>query len=71
MDYFPVMNMLYGQAQLCEPVEDLIFTEITTLGAFYLPAKVTTVCVIHDDIQGAIFNVGFDTLDDVWMIKCL
>ncbi len=69
MNDFPVMDMFDRQADLSEPVEDLVFTEIRSFCVFYFCAQVASICVVHYDIQSTVFNICLNKLYDVWVIE--
>jgi hypothetical protein len=68
---FPVMDMFHSQTYLSKPVQDLVLTEVTSLCVFNFCAQVASICVVHYNIQGAVFNVCLYKLDYVRMIESL
>ena len=52
VQYFPVVDVLYGESHLHKPVEDLVLT-VTDFAYLLLVGdlgvEVSSVCIVHDD----------------------
>ena len=72
MNDLPIMDMLHTQANLREPVQDLVFREGPTTLGFDPPLQVSTIAEVHYDAELAPFRFEhFDEGDDVWVIEGL
>ena len=70
MDHFPVMNMLHTQADLSEPVKNLVLREWPPSLRFNPTLQVTTITVIHDDAKLAFLSLeNFNEGDNIWMAE--
>lgn len=81
VQYLSVVDVLQGQADLCEPVEHVVFAPVFKLAAvlfarsvlFFDPAlEVATVGEVHDDAEFALFGfVDFFEPNNVGMVEHL
>ena len=81
MQYFPIMNMLECEANLCEPIQNMILAPILQLSPslllgfiliFNTSLQITSICVVHDNAQFAFLRlVNFTEPHDVWMLQHL
>lgn len=69
MDNFPIMNMFDGQANLGEPVQDLVLAEITSFGVFNLTTQIPSICIIHENIKCPALDVSLQTFDDIGVVE--
>ena len=70
MDHFSIVNVLHTQANLCKPVQDLIFRKGSAALGLDPPLQVATVTEVHNDAQFASFGLeNFDKGDNIGVIK--
>lgn len=72
MNDLPIMNMLHTQANLREPVQDLVFREGPTTLGLHTSLKISTIAEVHNDAELTSFSFkNFDESDNVWVIESL
>ena len=70
MDHFSIVNVLHPEANLCEPVQDLIFRKGPAALGLDPPLQVTTVTEVHNDAQFASFGLeDLDEGDNIGVVK--
>ena len=66
------MNMFHTQANLSEPVQNLILGERPASLRLDPSLQISTITEVHDDAEFASFRFeNFDKSDDVWVVKGL
>jgi len=71
MDDFSVMNVLHGKANLCEPVENLVLAKIAAFCILNLSTQISTICIVHKNIESVVLDICLNALYNVGMIKSL
>lgn len=70
MKNLPVVDVFHPQAELCEPVENLAFTEVATSLTLDPILQITSICIVHHDVELLLLCfVNFSEHDNVRMIK--
>ena len=70
MDDFSIVNVLHAEANLCEPVQNLILRERPASLRLDPSLQVATIAEVHNDTEFSSFGFEhFDERDDVWVAE--